>query len=85
MKIIYSKDKNIDTVGYTILECLDLAIRESYSPCAETLWDMIGHQNLNDIIKNDFDITNSDISSLTSNPEVIEAGKEAILKYGSIT
>ena len=77
-------DKNIDTVGYTILECLDLAIRESYSPCAETLWDMIGRQNLNDIIKNDFDITNSDISSLTSNPEDVLKIMQLFFKHPEI-
>ncbi len=59
------------STGYTILQCLDLAIRESYSPCAETLWSYIGHEKLDEIIKNDFNITNSDISHLTSNAEDI--------------
>ena len=53
--------------GYTISKCLDLAVRESYSPCAEALWAMIGHDELDNIIENDFEITNSDISRLTSN------------------
>ena len=57
--------------GYTVLECLDLAIRESYSPCAETLWAEIGHDELDKIIETDFGIANSDISVLTSNPEDI--------------
>ncbi len=55
------------TTGYSILECLDLAIRESYSPCAETLWKMIGHDELDQIIREDFKITNSKISNLVSN------------------
>lgn len=59
------------STGYTIAKCLDLAIRESYSLCAETLWAKIGHENLEEIIENDFNITNSDISHLTSNPEDI--------------
>lgn len=59
------------STGYTIAKCLDLAIRESYSLCAETLWAKIGHENLDEIIENDFNITNSDISHLTSNPEDI--------------
>ena len=59
------------STGYTILECLDLAIRESHSPCAETLWSTIGHTNLDNIIKTDFNIQNSDISHLVSNPEDI--------------
>lgn len=53
--------------GKTILQCLDLAVRESHSPCAETLWGMIGHAELDAIIKNEWGITNSDISHLTSN------------------
>ena len=59
------------STGYTILECLDLAIRESYSPCAETLWEYIGHAELDEIIKNEFKITNSDLSHLISNTEDI--------------
>ena len=55
------------STGYTILECLDLSIRESYSPCAETLWAKIGHNELDNIIETEFKITNSDISSLVSN------------------
>lgn len=56
------------STGYTILECLDLSIRQSYSPCAETLWGMIGRAELDDIIAKDFGIIDSDISSLVSNP-----------------
>ncbi len=57
--------------GNTILQCLDLAIRESNSSCAETLWSLIGHSELDEIIERDFEITNSDISSLVSNPRDI--------------
>ena len=63
-------------VGYTgksVLECLDLAIRESYSPCAEPLWNMIGHGELDSIISNDYGITGSVISGLQSNPNDILA------------
>ena len=55
------------STGKTILQCLDLAVRESHSPCAETLWSMIGHAELDAIVKNEWGITNSDISHLTSN------------------
>ena len=55
----------------SILECLDLAIRESNSTCAESLWQMIGHEALDSIIENDFDIHDSDISRLNSNPQDI--------------
>lgn len=55
------------STGKTILKCLDLAIRESNSPCAETLWGMIGHDKLDAIIEGQWNITQSDISKLTSN------------------
>ena len=55
------------STGYTINKCLDLAIRESYSPCAETLWAMLGHDALDTIIENDYGIVGSDISRLVSN------------------
>lgn len=55
------------STGKTISKCLDLAVRESHSPCAETLWGMIGHAELDAIIKNEWQITSSDISHLTSN------------------
>lgn len=57
--------------GKTILECLDLAIRESNSACAETLWGLIGRNMLNDIINNEWGITNSNIPKLISNPNDI--------------
>ncbi|MDO4612279.1 MAG: serine hydrolase, partial [Candidatus Saccharibacteria bacterium] len=59
------------STGKSILKCLDLAIRESNSPCAETLWGMIGHAELDQIIRNDFGILNSNISNLSSNPNDI--------------
>ncbi len=55
------------STGYNILKCLDLSIRESYSPCAETLWAQIGHNELDEIIAAKFGIINSDISGLMSN------------------
>lgn len=55
------------STGKTILKCLDLAIRESHSPCAETLWGMIGQDKLDAIIESEWGITHSDISKLTSN------------------
>ena len=53
--------------SFTRGDCLDLALRESYSPCAEKLWDEIGRDALDEIIATKFGITNSDISQLTSN------------------
>lgn len=68
----WQADEPAGSTGYTALECLDLAIRESYSPCAEVLWARIGHDELDEIIEEDFGITNSDISAFTSNPEDIQ-------------
>ena len=64
----WDKTAMVGTTGYNILKCLDLAIRESYSPCAETLWAIIGHDELDRIIEKDFKITESKISGLLSNP-----------------
>ncbi len=69
---VWQKD-TVSANGHTILECLDLAIRESYSPCAESLWAKIGHSELDKIIQNDFKIAHSDISNLSSNPRDIMA------------
>lgn len=57
--------------GRTILQCLDLAIRESNSNCAETLWTMMGRNSLETVIKHDYDITDSNISKLVSTPQDI--------------
>ena len=73
------------STGYTILECLDLAIRESYSPCAETLWGYIGHDELDEIIEKDFKITNSDISGLVSNVYDIERMMQLFYEHPDIT
>lgn len=63
----WDANEEIGWTGHTRIECLDLAIRESYSPCAEALWSEIGHEELDIIIANDFKITDSNISGLTSN------------------
>ena len=64
---IWNGEAKAGSTGYTINKCLDLAIRESYSPCAETLWSMIGHGTLDNIISEEWGIVNSNISKLTSN------------------
>ena len=56
------------STGYTIGKCLDLSIRESDSVCAETLWDMIGHSELDRIISDKFGLINTNVSGLTSTP-----------------
>lgn len=59
--------------GKTILECLDLSIRESNSVCAETLWGMIGQNELDRIVVEDYEVLDSNISTLTSNVRDITA------------
>ena len=81
----WQADEPAGATGYTILKCLDLAIRESYSPCAETLWEMIGRQDLIDIIENDFGIVDSDIDSMVSNPEDIMKMLKIFYEHKDIT
>lgn len=71
--------------GRTILECLDLAIRESNSECAESLWAMLGRDNLSDAIVNDYGIVNSNISSLISNPRDIMEMMRIFYKHEDIS
>lgn len=81
----WQADEPAGSTGYTILKCLDLAIRESYSPCAETLWAKIGQSNLDEIIEKDFKITNSTISKLVSNPEDIMKMMKIFYEHLEIT
>ena len=67
----WSADDLAGATGYTIAECLDLAIRESYSPCAEVLWDKIGVDALDEIVVNSFGIKDSIISDFVTTPEDI--------------
>ena len=53
------------------LRCLDLAIRESNSPCAESLWSAIGPQTLQNIANDELDLKNTNISNIASNAEDI--------------
>ena len=51
---------------YTRGECLDLMLRESYSPCAEKMWEEIGRDELERIIAEDFKLKNT--TGLASTP-----------------
>ena len=73
------------STGKTISQCLDLAIRESYSPCAEVLWSKIGRAELDDIVRNDYNIVNSDIPNLISNPTDILAVMKLFYEHKNIT
>lgn len=81
----WDPNAKVGYTGNTILECLDRAIRESYSPCAESLWAMIGHVELDNIIKTDFGIMNSDISHLVSNANDILAIMKIFYNHEALT
>ena len=71
-----------DKVGgtkHTILECLDLAIRESNSECAENLWAMIGYDELEEIVEEDFDIHETIVEGLLSNAKDIAKMRDSFL------
>ena len=81
----WQADAAAGSTGRTILECLDLAIRESNSACAEVLWGMIGRGELEEIIANDYDIHNSQISMLISNAPDIMAMMKIFYEHREIT
>lgn len=57
--------------GKTVLECLDLAIRESNSPCAESLHRLIGYDMMDEIVASKFGINNLSVRSLLATPTQI--------------
>lgn len=67
----WNPDETVGGANYTISKCLDLAIRESYSPCAERLLAMIGRDELNRIIAEDYDIHTTNIARYSSTPSDI--------------
>ncbi len=81
----WNAEDRANYLGQTILDCLDLAIRESNSTCAEPLWSKIGHAELDSIIKSDFDIQNSNISGLSSNPVDIAKIMQIFYEHKEIT
>lgn len=81
----WSADAPAGGTGHTVLECLDLAIRESNSNCAETLWSMTGRDNLEATIRNHYGIINSDIKSLVSNPNDILKMMQIFYRHEDIT
>lgn len=67
-----TEDPNkIITGGYTYAECLDLAIRESNSPCAEVIHARIGTDKLYSVIVNYYGLKNSSATGLYSTPKEI--------------
>ena len=81
----WQADSPAGYTGYSIIKCLDLAIRESNSPCAETLWSMIGRDNMDKIVEDDFKIMNTSISNLSSNPNDILKMMQIFYYHDDIT
>lgn len=65
----WEPDDMAGATGHTISKCLDLAIRESNSECAETIWEKIGIERMQDIINNIFHLKNTELEDLTSTPK----------------
>lgn len=67
----FSPSERVGWEGKDMMECLDLAVRISYSPCAEPIWAMIGHAELDEIIASDYQIEGADISGLSASPRAV--------------
>ena len=78
-------DEPAGQTNKTILQCLDLAIRESNSTCAEAIWGMIGRKELDKIVHDEFKITHTDISALTSNANDIASIMKMFYRHKQIT
>jgi beta-lactamase class D len=54
--------------GYTRTECLDKMIRDSYSPCAEKLWNELGKAELTEQLKS-YGINNTSMEAISTTAE----------------
>ena len=73
------------STGKTIAQCLDLAIRESNSACAETLWGMIGRDTLDAAVQNDFELPSVTVGSLSATPREIMLMMKRFYEHPEIT
>ncbi len=71
--------------GWTILGCLDKAIRESSSTAAEALHGMIGYATLNDIVRNEFEIPNVTVESISATPREVMQMMKIFYDHTEIT
>ncbi|MBQ1373777.1 serine hydrolase [Candidatus Saccharibacteria bacterium] len=81
----WSIDDSAGFTGYTIGECLDLAIRESYSPCAETLWSMIGEDELDIILEKEYRIEDSLVSDFVATPTDVAKMMQIFYEHKAIS
>ena len=73
------------STGKTIAKCLDLAIRESNSACAETLWEMMGRDALDAAVQNDFGLPSVTVGSLSATPREIMLMMKRFYEHPEIT
>ena len=71
--------------GSTVTECLDLAIRESDSTCAEMMLKLIGRDDLQSIMDNVFGMEHSSISGYYSTPRDILNMMKIFYEHKDIT
>ena len=81
----WQETSKLGGTGKTILKCLDLAIRESNSPCAEALHSKIGYNKMAKIIEDDFGLKNTSAKSLYSTPEEIAKMMKIFYEHKDIT
>lgn len=81
----WTTDMPVARTGYTVLDCLDLAIRESNSTCAETLWSMIGRDELQATLENDYDANNTNLGGLVSDANDILKIMKIFYKHNTIS
>ncbi|MBR0479708.1 hypothetical protein IJJ49_00330 [Candidatus Saccharibacteria bacterium] len=68
----WNKDMAVNSHGQTLEYCLDSAVRDSNSSCAEPIWSLIGHAELDQIAHSEWGISAAtNISAITSNVEDI--------------
>lgn len=80
----WNKDEKAGSTEHSIGKCLDLAIRESHSPCAETLWGMIGRDVLDGVVQNDFGIEVS-VGELSATPREIMKMMKIYYEHEEVT
>ncbi len=82
---VWNGDERAGSTGKTIAKCLDLAIRESNSACAEALWGMIGRDALDAAVQNDFGLSSVTVGSLSATPREIMLMMKRFHEHPEIT
>ncbi len=81
----WGRDDIVGGTGRTILDSLDLAIRESNSECAESLWNMIGRDALDETVHDHFGLANVEVGSFMATPREIMTIMKLFYGHAGIT